>query len=93
MGAIDNQSLSIPMDRLNRLGADEGKAVLIQAGAFVEHAFVDVQPSGDSQSAVQVDGSGFQVHLGPGAQVNLYVRMKRFVNRPIYDYPWDRAEG
>ena len=75
------------------LDADEGKDVLIQAGAFAEHAFVDVRPSGDSPSATPVDGSAFQIRLGPGAQANLQIRMRRFVNRPTYDFPWDRAEG
>jgi hypothetical protein len=78
---------------LVNLDTHEGKSVLIQGGAFAEHTIVDVQPSEEPRSATPIDGSTFQVHLDPGAQASLQIRMKRFTNRPTYDFPRHRVEG
>jgi hypothetical protein len=72
---------------LANLDIDEEKDVLIQAGAFAEHAFVDVQPAAPEGVPVPVNASSFQVHLEPAAQTSLLIRMKRFVNTPTYDFP------
>jgi hypothetical protein len=87
---ITPESVRLALVNLNTY---EEKDVLIQGGAFAEHTFIDVQPSGDSQSAIPIDGNAFQVHLGSEAQATLQIRMKRFVNKPSYDFPWDRAES
>jgi hypothetical protein len=79
--------------RLVNSDAGEGKDVLIQAGAFAEHRFVDVRPQGGSSPPVPIDGRVVQVHLDPGAQADLQIGMKRFANTPTYDFPWDRTEG
>jgi hypothetical protein len=74
------------------LNAHEEKDVLIQGGAFAEHAFIDVQPPGDSRLATPINGNTFEVQLGPGVQANLQIRMRRFVNQPTYDFPWNRMD-
>jgi hypothetical protein len=86
---ITSESVKLTIVNLN---AHDEKEVLIQGGAFAEHAFGDVQLLGESQSPIPIDGNAFQVHLVPGAQANLEIRMKRFVNQPTYAFPWDRAE-
>jgi len=73
--------------RLVNLDADAGKDLLIQAGAFAEHTFVDVQV-GAAETRVPINASSFQVSLDPAAQTSLRIRMKRFVNTPTYDFSW-----
>jgi hypothetical protein len=87
---ITSESVRLTLVNLN---TREEKDILIQGGAFAEHAFSNVQPSGDSHSATPIDGNAFQAHLDPGAQATLQIGMKRFANKPTYDFPWDRAEG
>lgn len=69
----------------------EGHDVLLQAGAFGEHEFAEVQTI-DEQSVGQaihsVNSKHFQVRLGPAAQARLCAGMKRFVNPPTYSFPW-----
>jgi len=67
----------------------DGREVLVQAGGFAEHAFLDAQVLDEPDTPpVVVDGSHMLVELGPWAQVRLRVRMNRYVNQPTYVYPW-----
>lgn len=65
--------------------------VVVQAGAFGEHAFTEVrsvddagQPSGGS---LAVHAPAFRVSLAPAAGVALQAGMRRFVNQPTYAQP------
>jgi hypothetical protein len=76
---------------LVNLSEGEGRDVLLQAGAFAEHAFVEVEPitslEGRGQ-AVPIGGPRLQVRLEPAAQASLRVRMRRFTHTPTYNFPW-----
>ena len=61
-----------------------GRDVVVQAGAFGEHAFGDAVVDG---ARTAIGAKAFRVGLGPGAQVRMDVGVKRFVNKPTYDYP------
>ena len=60
----------------------------MQAGTFGEHMFTDVrQDTPECQPLVVVNSRHLIVHLGPSAQGRLHLGLKRFVNRPSYDFP------
>jgi len=63
------------------------RTVVVQAGGYAEHRFVDVR-AGDRTTAV--DGSTFTVRLAPGAGGKLTIRMKRHANAPTLRFPWHR---
>ena len=65
----------------------DGRVVVVQAGGYGEHEFVSVEHGG---RAVKVGGTAFTVRLEPGSGVRLTLRMRRFVNRPTFAFPWDR---
>jgi len=80
----------------------EGRDVLVQAGAFGEHAFTEarLENGGIEQQSVTVstdvaDGYIRLIHndryllvrLGPSAQARLCLGMRRFANRPSYEFP------
>lgn len=60
--------------------------VVLQAGAFGEHAFTDVTVDGTDKKT-SVHAKAFRVVLGAGSQVRLHVGMKRFAQTPTYDFP------
>lgn len=63
----------------------ESRTVLIQAGAYAEHQFVDVSFGGQRLS---VNRPFFTVHLAPGAGGRIKLGMKRYVNQPTLAFPW-----
>lgn len=73
--------------RLENVGAYETRRLVVQAGGFGEHRFLEVS---DGSKRVAVNGRHFQVELPPGTGVKLEVGMERMVNRPTYEFPWER---
>lgn len=66
-----------------------GRAVVVQAGGFGEHAFLEVQPADSPDSPSELEKSRLmQVSLGLWSQVRLRLKMDRYVNPPTYAYPW-----
>ena len=64
------------------------RRVIIQAGAFGEHAFIDAaELTGDRPSTVAVEGRHVTVVLPPGTSVDFRLGMRRYVNRPSYEQP------
>lgn len=63
------------------------REVVVQLGAFAEHAGVAVS---SAAGRVALDGSHFTVRLAPGAGESLTVAMKRYANAPTAAFPWDR---
>ena len=64
------------------------RPVLIQAGAFAEHAFGEgTVDDGSGPQSVAVDGAHLAVHLGPGARARIELGLRRFVNQPAYRVP------
>jgi hypothetical protein len=56
----------------------EPRTVVVQMGAYGEH------------QAVSANAPYFQVRLAPGAGGSLTIPMKRYTNRPTFEFPWDR---
>ncbi len=61
------------------------RELIVQAGAFGEHRFTEIQVGGRT---VKVDRKFFLVRLSPGAVGRLELGIARFVNRPSYAFPW-----
>ena len=59
----------------------EPRRVLVQAGAFGEHEFTQVEAGGESR---EVGGRHLAVELGPEAGILLRAGLRRFVNAPSY---------
>ena len=82
---------------VDRLGADsagiqlvnlnpgETRNLIVQAGAFAEHEFLELTCDGRT---VPVESKYFAVQLLPGASVRLDAGMRRFAHRPTYAFPW-----
>ncbi|MHB9033189.1 MAG: hypothetical protein ACYC6L_09090 [Anaerolineae bacterium] len=63
------------------------RSMLLQTGAFGEHSFSEVTNLSTGESAQAVNGKHLRVDLGPGAQLRLSIKMKRYVNQPSYTQP------
>ena len=59
----------------------EPRRVLVQAGAFGEHEFTQVEAGGESR---EVGGRHLAVELAPQAGILLRAGLRRFVNAPSY---------
>ena len=75
--------------QLVNLHPGEPRDVILKAGAFGEHEFIEVRHQG---STVAVGERFFQVHLAPGASGRLDIGMNRFVHQPSYAFPWHGDE-
>jgi len=75
--------------QLVNLNASETRNLIVQAGAFAEHEFVEVTYS--DQTAT-VNSKYFAVQLPPGTSIRLDVAMRRFAHRPTYAFPWHGEE-
>lgn len=78
---------------LVNLSRTETRNLIVQAGAYREHRFTQVQcPTTDQQDSseklVPVNGNYFLVELPPSTNIRLEAGMQRFVNRPCYAFPW-----
>ena len=63
------------------------RTVIIQGGAYGEHDIVDV--SGHSSLSPQHASRQLAVKLSPGSGAKLSLKMRRHVNQPTFDFPWD----
>ena len=65
------------------------RSVLIQSGCFAEHQFTGATIAGNDgdEQHMEVDGTRFQVHLGPSAQARICIGLKRYCHRPTYEFP------
>ncbi|MFH1569458.1 MAG: hypothetical protein ABIL09_15790 [Gemmatimonadota bacterium] len=78
---------------LVNLDRDRVRRLVVQAGAFGEHAFTEVvpRPAGDGPvTATPVHGRHFLVALPPGTRIRLRCGLRRFCNQPSYALPWHR---
>ena len=79
--------------QLVNLHPTEARDVILQAGAFGEHEFVDVRQVIHYPHQFHTVGQKLlQVHLEPAAVGKLEIGIKRFVNAPTYAPPWSDKE-
>ena len=75
--------------QLVNLNSSETRNLIVQAGAFGEHEFVDVT---HAEQTVPVGSKYLAVQLPPATSIRLDVGMRRFTNRPTYAFPWHGDE-
>ena len=63
----------------------EARTVIVQAGGYGEHEFVEVQWGPEIQP---LTGRHLTVRLAPGAGQRLIFKMRRFANTPTLAFPW-----
>lgn len=63
----------------------EERQMIVQAGAFGEHAFTTAETNGEQ---TQVDGPCFRLKLAPMSRQRVRVGLKRYVHDPSYNRPW-----
>lgn len=73
---------------LVNLDPSNDRRVVVQAGGYGEHQFLEVAADGRT---VPVDRSSLEVRLAPGSGGRLTLRMKRYANPPTLSQPWDRG--
>ena len=94
---VEKTEQNLTVLTLVNTGVKEAKKVIVQGGAFGEHNFTGVKYSeyvpgnekGTEMNAA-VTGNIFEVDLPPGTSIKLEIGMKRFVNRPTYEFPWEK---
>ncbi|MEO1997963.1 MAG: hypothetical protein ABGZ17_22105 [Planctomycetaceae bacterium] len=62
------------------------RTVVVQAGGYGEHQFVDVT---HGQHTLPINARKLTVRLAPGCGDRLVFRMRRFANQPTLALPWD----
>jgi hypothetical protein len=63
----------------------DARRVILQAGGYAEHQFIEVS-IGDQSS--KLDSVRLNVNLEPGCGQRLRLKMRRFVNAPTLALPW-----
>ena len=63
----------------------ENRTVVVQAGAYGEHRFMDVTMNGKS---TRINGSTLTVELAPSSGARLVLSTKRYANAPTMSFPW-----
>ncbi|MEQ9437669.1 MAG: hypothetical protein RIG62_01430 [Cyclobacteriaceae bacterium] len=83
---------------LVNLSLTETRRLIVQAGAFGEHAFTTLSYEAQNQDAegkqetsksqTQINQKYFMVVLPPATSIRLDIGTQRFVNQPTYAFPW-----
>jgi len=79
---------------LVNLHESETRDVLVQAGAFGEHAFTGVtQMDADAGKVHEIPASDtLTIKLAPSSSIRVRLAMRRFASIPGYAFPWDRSK-
>jgi hypothetical protein len=82
---LDDQSVTLTLTNTNPL---HSRRLLIQAGAFGEHAFTTVRDlSAPAEAAQDVHGKHVEISLKPGGLLRLELGMRRYCHAPSYEQP------
>jgi len=82
---------------LVNLSVLETRDVIVQAGCYGEHEFTTVhyqtrkETEGQEElldESVEVNQKFFCVRLLPGSEIRMNIKMRRYVNKPGYVFPW-----
>ena len=71
--------------QLVNLSRTETRNVIVQAGAFGEHQFTEINVGGNVQP---LDSKYFEVRLPRSTSIRIEAGMRRFANDPSYAFPW-----
>ena len=79
---VDADGITLTLVNTNPI---EARNVTVQAGAFGEHEFTSAALRGGEEKPI--GRNTMTVSLGPWASATMDIVMKRFVNRPSYEFP------
>jgi hypothetical protein len=79
---LDAASTTLTLVNVNQL---QPRTILVQAGGYGEHQFTDATIDGKT---TPVNARHLLVRLDPGAGAQLVLSMRRYVNIPTLDLPW-----
>ena len=82
---LSDDSVSVTLVNVNQV---EARPVIVQAGAYGEHQFLEATVNG---KATPVNDAVFRVNLAPGAGARIELKQKRYANQPTLAQPWDRG--
>ena len=82
----DLESSSTTLELVNTSSVVE-KTLVMQAGAFGEHKFTDIQDLNSNNKTYSVNSKEVKIILKPGRTVRLKLGYKRYCNTPSYDQP------
>ncbi len=80
---LTDDRVSVTLVNVNQL---EARRIIVQAGGYAEHQLTAVKVGNHVQS---VEGAQVTVELSPGAGARLTLIMKRHVNVPTLEFPWN----
>jgi hypothetical protein len=78
------ESVTVTLVNTNQL---KERTVTVQAGGYAEHQFLQAAVGGRT---IPIDAPHFTVRLAPGTGSRIVLKMKRYVNQPDLNFPWDR---
>jgi hypothetical protein len=82
--ALDADGVNVTLTNSSVL--HERRAIL-QAGAFGEHEFTNVQVLGGGEALQALSAPRFTVVLPPGRMLDLRISMRRYAHQPSYTQP------
>lgn len=86
VGTIRKDGIALTLCNLHPL---QPRTIIVQAGAFGEHAFTSAEyVAGGAAYSVAIDGRWFEVEIGAGCTIDLQLGLRKFVNQPSYAGPF-----
>lgn len=83
--ALEPDSVTVQLVNLSPEPAGE---LVVQAGAFGEHAVESVRVLDVDDQPVPVNGPWFRVQLAGSGTLRVRLAIRRFAYRPSYAFPW-----
>ncbi|MDA0837323.1 MAG: hypothetical protein O2857_06030 [Planctomycetota bacterium] len=86
---VDSVTSDAATVQLVNTNLNQGRTVTLQGGAFGEHQFIrsEVVEGEQLTENKSIDSNAFTVELPPGTEIRLHLGMKRFANKPTYEFP------
>ena len=81
---IDAEGVTLTLVNTNPVS---GRDLVVQAGAYGEHAFTVVEADGRT---IPVEGPAFGIRLEPGTGGRIRIAMNRYSLQPTFAFPWHR---
>jgi hypothetical protein len=90
--SMDADSVTV---QLVNVSATAPRNVVVQGGAYGEHACLSIRVDGAAEPVPLVeaglgDSAAFTVRLRPGCAGRLTIQQARYQRRPSLAFPWDR---
>lgn len=95
-GLVEKVHADYIMVSLVNLDEHHSKEIVMQAGTFGEHQWIDAEILNNAGQRIgqrKIDHKFVSVRLKPSAGIQLKLFVQRYTNRPTYDTPWFTAKN